>query len=75
MFQTPFALRNTMQQHECNNQSTSRAHFTRLTPIYNKIILHYLEKREEKQGNERVTPEFCGYQKRNFIPLNSRCYN
>jgi hypothetical protein len=26
MFQTLLALRNTMQQHECNNQDTSRAH-------------------------------------------------
>ena len=40
MFQTPFALRKTLQRHECNNQSTSRAHFTRLTLMYNKIILH-----------------------------------
>jgi hypothetical protein len=61
MFQTSFALRNTMQRHECNNQITSRAHFTRLMPIYNKITLHYLEKREEKQGKERVTPKFGGY--------------
>jgi hypothetical protein len=26
MFQTLLALRNTMQQHECNNQGISRAH-------------------------------------------------
>jgi hypothetical protein len=31
-------------------------------------------KKEEKQVKERVTPEFCGYQKRNFIPPNSGCY-
>jgi hypothetical protein len=37
------------------------AHFTRLMPIYNKITFHYLEKREEKQGKERVTSEFGGY--------------
>jgi hypothetical protein len=61
MLHTPFALRNTMQQHECNNKSTSRAHFTRFMPIENKIILHYLEKREGKQRNERATPEFGGY--------------
>jgi hypothetical protein len=61
MFQTSFALRNTKQQHECNNQGTSKAHFTRLKPIYNKLTLHYLGKREEKQGKERVTPEFGGY--------------
>jgi hypothetical protein len=58
MFQTLFALRNTMPWHEYNNQSFSRVHFTRLTPIYNKITLHYLEKRKEKQGKERLTPEF-----------------
>jgi hypothetical protein len=50
-----------MQQHEFNNQSASRTHFTRLTPIYNKLTLHYLEKREEKQEKERVTPKFGGY--------------
>jgi hypothetical protein len=61
MFQTPFALRNTMQQHECDNQSFSKAHFTRLTPIYNKLTLHYSGKREEKQGKERITPKFGGY--------------
>jgi hypothetical protein len=38
-----------MLRHECNNQNTSRAHFTKLTPIYIKIILHYLEEREEKR--------------------------
>jgi hypothetical protein len=43
--------------------------FTKLrTYIYNKITLHYLGKREEKQVKERVTPEFGGYRKRNFIP-------
>jgi hypothetical protein len=26
MFQTLLALRNTMQQHECNDEDTSRAH-------------------------------------------------
>jgi hypothetical protein len=33
MFQTHFTLRNTMQRHECNNQSASRAHSTRFTLI------------------------------------------
>jgi hypothetical protein len=61
MFQTPFALRNTLQRHEWNNKSTSRAHFTRFTGIYNKITLHYLEKRIDRQGKERVTPEFGRY--------------
>jgi hypothetical protein len=42
--------------------------------IYNKIIIHNLEKRE-KQVKERVTPEFGEYLKRNFIPLKSGCYN
>jgi hypothetical protein len=28
MFQILLALRNIMQNHECNNQSASRAHFT-----------------------------------------------
>jgi hypothetical protein len=32
-FQTLFALRNTMQQNECNNQSASRAYTTRFMPI------------------------------------------
>jgi hypothetical protein len=61
MFQTPFALKYTMQRHGCNNQSTSRAHFTRLMSIYNKLTLHYLEKRERTQRKERITPEFGGY--------------
>jgi hypothetical protein len=61
MFQTNFAHRNTMQRHGCNSRSASRAHFTRLTPIYNKITLLYLEKREEKLRKERVAPEFGGY--------------
>jgi hypothetical protein len=30
-------------------------------PIYNKLTLHYLGKREEEQGKERITPEFGGY--------------
>jgi hypothetical protein len=67
-FQILFAHRNTMQHHEFNNQSASRAHFTRLTPIYKKITHLYLEKREGKQRKERVTPEFGGYWKKNFIP-------
>jgi hypothetical protein len=50
-----------MQRHECNNQSASRAHYARITPIYNKITLLYLEKREGNQRKERVTPEFGGY--------------
>jgi hypothetical protein len=49
MFQTPFALRNTMQLQECNNQNFSRVHFTRLTPIYKKITLHFLEKGEKEE--------------------------
>jgi hypothetical protein len=52
MFQTSFALRNTIQRYECNNRSFSRVHFTRLTPIYNKITLHYLEK-ENKSKEKR----------------------
>ena len=50
MFQTPYALRNNLQRHECNNQNTSRAHFTGLMPIYNKLALHYLEK--DKRNKE-----------------------
>jgi hypothetical protein len=42
--------------------------------IYNKITLHGLKQRVEKKGRKRVTPEFCGCQKRNFIPPNSGCY-
>jgi hypothetical protein len=41
MFQIPFALRNTMQQHGCNNQITTRAHA-------NKITLHYFRKKKRK---------------------------
>jgi hypothetical protein len=63
-----------MQRHECNNQSDYRAHFTRFTPIYNKITFLYLEKREWKQRKERVTTKFGGYYKRNFIPPNLGCY-
>jgi hypothetical protein len=37
------------------------------TYIYNKIILHYLQTREEKRVKERATPEFGGHRKRNFI--------
>jgi hypothetical protein len=36
-------------------------YFNRLMLIYNKITLHYLEKRKEKQGKERVALEFGGY--------------
>jgi hypothetical protein len=53
MFQTLIALRNTMQQHECNNQSTSRAHDN--IEQNNSIIL---VKGKEKRRKERVTPEF-----------------
>jgi hypothetical protein len=39
-----------------------RFYFTRLTPRHKiKITLHYLGKRKEKEGNERVTPEFDEY--------------
>jgi hypothetical protein len=50
-----------MQRHDYNNRSASNAHFTRLTPIYNKITLLCLEIREGKERKERVTPEFGGY--------------
>jgi hypothetical protein len=53
MFRKLFALINTVQRYECNNQNTSRAYLTRLTPIYYKITLHYLEKRKEKQVKRR----------------------
>jgi hypothetical protein len=36
------------------------------TYIYNKITVHYLEKREEKQVKKRVTLEFGEYQKKKF---------
>jgi hypothetical protein len=51
MFQTLLALRNTMQQHGCNNQST-----TRLASLYNKITLHYFtkEKRKAKKGESNT---------------------
>jgi hypothetical protein len=67
-----------MQRHECNNQSFSRILFYSLKTyvyIYYKIIVHYLEKRDEKQVKKRVTPEFGEYHKRNFIPLNLGCYS
>jgi hypothetical protein len=51
---------------EYNNQSF----FSRVLFYYakaNRITLHYFLK-EEKQVKERVTPEFGGYYKRNFIP-------
>jgi hypothetical protein len=34
-----------------------------------------LGKREEERRAERVTHEFGGYLKRNFIPLKSGCYS
>jgi hypothetical protein len=37
-----------MQQHECNNQSFSMIFLLLKTYIYNKIIVHYLGKEEEK---------------------------
>jgi hypothetical protein len=46
---------------KCSIQIFSRVQFSRLTLIYNKITLHYLEKRKEKQGKERVTHEFGEY--------------
>jgi hypothetical protein len=47
--------------HEMQKKSkSSRVHFTRLMPIYNKITLHYFrkKKRKEKKGKGRVTPKF-----------------
>ena len=38
-------------------KTTIGFYFTRFMPIY-IITFHYLEKRKEKQGKERVTPEF-----------------
>jgi hypothetical protein len=50
-------------------------YLTRLSHKYKtKIILYYFGKRVEKKERNRITPEFGGYQKRNFIPLNSGCY-
>jgi hypothetical protein len=51
MFQTLLALRNTMQQQECDNQSISRAH---INIDQNNSVLFG----KEKQRKERVTPEF-----------------
>jgi hypothetical protein len=46
----------------CSNQGLFLGfYFTRLIPILDKITLHYLGKRKEKQGKERITPEFGGY--------------
>jgi hypothetical protein len=53
MVHTLLALRNTMQQHECNNQGTSRAHAN--IEQNNSIVLI---KGKEKRIKERVTPEF-----------------
>jgi hypothetical protein len=51
-----------MHRHECNSQSSSKIFILRLTPRHkNKITLHYLGKRKEKQGKERVTHEFGEY--------------
>jgi hypothetical protein len=63
-----------MQWHECNNRGFSRIlfYYAKNLYIYNKITLHYLE--EKKQVKERVTLEFGGYLKRNFIPPDSGCY-
>jgi hypothetical protein len=52
MFQTHFVFRNTMQRHEYNNQSASKA---------KQISSPFLWKREGKQIDERLTPEFGVY--------------
>jgi hypothetical protein len=58
-----------MHRHECNSQSSSKIFILRLTPRHkNKITLHYLGKRKEKQGKERVTHEFGEYEKKNLYP-------
>jgi hypothetical protein len=50
-------------------------YLTRLSHKYKtKIILYYFGKRVEKKERKRITTEFGGYQKRNFIPPNSGCY-
>jgi hypothetical protein len=68
MIRKPFAPINTMKQYECNNQSFSRILFyyaknlyIYIYMLYNKLTLHYLEKREEKAVKQRVTPKFCEY--------------
>jgi hypothetical protein len=52
-----FALINTMQRHECNNQRFSRIlfYYTRKSYIYNKVNVHYLEttKKREKKSKRR----------------------
>jgi hypothetical protein len=40
-------------------KATLGFYFTSFTPIYNNSLL--LEKRKEKQGKERITPEFGRY--------------
>jgi hypothetical protein len=45
MFQTLLALRNIMQQHECNNHDTSRAHAN-----IEQIVLIREKKSEERKG-------------------------
>jgi hypothetical protein len=47
----------------CNNQGLFKGSILlHLTYIYtHKITLHYLGKRKENYGKERVTPEFGGY--------------
>jgi hypothetical protein len=51
-----------MHRYECNNQSSSKIFILLgLLIDINKIALHYLGKRKEKQGKERVTPKFGEY--------------
>jgi hypothetical protein len=55
-----------MQRHECNNQSFSRILFYYVNNLYiyllyNKLTLHYLEKKIRKVVKERVTPKFGEY--------------
>jgi hypothetical protein len=50
-----------MQRYECNNQSFSRLlfYYTKNLYIYNYCPL--FRKKEEKQVEKMVTPEFDGY--------------
>jgi hypothetical protein len=62
-----------MLRHDATIKAPLGFYFTRLT--YKKQNNSPLfGKRVEKKERKRVTPEFGGYWKRNFIPSNLGCY-
>jgi hypothetical protein len=78
IFRKLFALINIMQWHECNNRSFSRIlfYYTKnlYIYIYNKITLHYLQKRRKPSKGECNTWIWWISEKKFYTP-NLGCYN